>query len=83
MPSFPDSIVFSPQPLPAISTLLLPGGLQLSFETVSRESYIVEWNSSLGTTNWTAYTNVIGDGAMAQFTIPRNKALQFFRFRMQ
>jgi uncharacterized repeat protein (TIGR03803 family) len=68
---------------PVLSAQLLTSGFVLSFQTVSGQTYFVEQNVDLATTNWTTYTNLTGDGALAQFTISTTIPQQFFRVRVQ
>ena len=42
--------------------------------------YLVEQSLALGTTNWTTYTNVLGDGTYAQIFVPATNNSSFFRF---
>ncbi len=52
------------------------------FGTVSNRSYTIQQNSNLASTNWTLYTNFIGDGSIFQFVTPVASPVQnFFRVR--
>jgi hypothetical protein len=56
------------------------GNLSFSFGTANGQSYTVQQNTNLATTNWTFYTNIIGDGSLYQFTVPvTNIPPGFFR----
>jgi hypothetical protein len=65
-----------------LSSHLSPPNFAFSFPTVSNQSYTVEWNTNLASTNWMFQTNLIGDGSILQFTTPATNATQnFFRAR--
>ena len=58
--------------------------LSFGFGTVSNQSYTVQQNTNLASTNWTDYTNITGNGAAVQFTAPLTNQLQnFFRVKTQ
>jgi hypothetical protein len=58
------------------------GKLTFGFGTTNGLAYTVEQNSDLSTTNWTYYTNLIGDGSLYQVTAPvTNIPQMFFRVR--
>ena len=53
-----------------------------AFSTVSHQSYTVQQNTNLATTNWTLYTNFLGNGSLYQFVTPASGNRQsFFRVR--
>ncbi len=75
---------------PAMLTVVTPVQIQLplltgtnftfSFSTVSPQSYTVQQNTNLATTNWTFYTNITGNGSLYQFLAPvGSNRQQFFR----
>jgi uncharacterized repeat protein (TIGR03803 family) len=65
---------------PRLSTQLSGNAFTLSFQTVAGQSYTVEQNLDLSGTNWTdAGTNITGDGAIFQFTVPATNPQEFFR----
>jgi len=68
---------------PVLSAQLSAGNFILSFQTVSGQNYQVQQILDLSTANWSPYTNVTGDGALAQFAIPIANANQFFRVQLQ
>jgi hypothetical protein len=70
-------------PVQIFNTRLSGGNLQFQFNTVSGQSYTVEWNDDLTTNNWAFYTNFIGSGAVFQFQVPvmANPAQNFYRVR--
>jgi hypothetical protein len=52
------------------------------FGTVSNQSYTIQQNADLSATNWTFYTNFIGDGSFFQLITPSASPPQnFFRVR--
>ena len=52
------------------------------FQTVSGQSYTVQRNDDLTTTNWVDFTNFAGDGSLIQFAVPvTNVSRRFFRLR--
>jgi hypothetical protein len=58
----------------------LPPNFDLSFQSVSNQSYTVEQNTNLTTRNWVILTNLPGDGSLIHVTTPANSARQdFFR----
>jgi len=58
------------------------GNLRFSLQTESNQSYTVQQNTDLTTTNWLFLTNFIGDGALFQFSAPPAASPQnFFRVR--
>jgi hypothetical protein len=73
--------------LPPIATQILSpqlagGNFTFSFQTVSNQSYTVEQNADLTTTNWIPCANHFGDGSLFHFTVPAtNHGTLFFRLR--
>jgi hypothetical protein len=56
------------------------GFWSLGFPTAVGQSYTVQRNSDLSTTNWVTYTNLIGDGLWVNFLFPPGSAPSaFFR----
>ena len=53
------------------------------FPTASGQSYTIQRNDDLATTNWVFYTNVVGDGSAMQVQVPAaaTPAKRFFRVR--
>ncbi len=69
-------------PVTFSSPYLSGGNLDLGFQAVAGQSYTVQQNTNLATTNWVYYTNFTGAGSGVQLTIPlTNAAAQFFRLR--
>lgn len=69
-------------PLPFIiqPPLLAGTNFAFSFSTISNQSYTVQQNMNLATTNWIFYTNFIGNGSLYQFLAPVSSTRQqFFR----
>jgi hypothetical protein len=54
------------------------GNFMFSFGTTNGLGYTVQQNSDLTTTNWTYYTNIIGDGSLYQFVTAVTNAPQLF-----
>jgi hypothetical protein len=53
-----------------------------SVVTVSNQSYTIQRNDNLNTTNWVFYTNFAGDGSLLQLVSPVTNAPQsYFRLR--
>jgi len=58
------------------------GNFRFSFQTESNQSYTVQQNTDLSTTNWLFVTNFTGDGSLLQFETPAATPPQnFFRVR--
>lgn len=79
--------VFVPGAVVTPLRLLTPhasaGSFTFSFQTVSQQSYTVQQNTNLGSTNWTTFSNLIGNGSLFQFSTPisNNVPTRFFRVR--
>ena len=50
-----------------------------NIQTVSNQSYTVQQNSNLATTNWQFLETITGDGSLKQFLVPITNAQRFFR----
>jgi uncharacterized repeat protein (TIGR03803 family) len=57
------------------------GNLNFSFQTASGQSYTVQHNASLGTSNWVTLTNFTGAGSAFQLAVPATNRNDFFRVR--
>jgi fibronectin-binding autotransporter adhesin len=58
------------------------GNFVFGFGTTNGLGYTVQQNSDLSTTNWTYYTNLIGNGSLYQVVAPGTNVTQlFFRVR--
>ncbi len=67
-----------PSPVTLVNPQLGVGGFTFSFLTTTGQTYHVEFNSLLGTTNWQALTNFVGNGSTAIITDPDTGAMQRF-----
>ena len=81
-----NGVVFSltPSPVvqiipPLLSAQVSAGDFILSFQTISGQNYSVQQLPDLTMANWTTYTNIVGNGALAQFIIPITNPYTFFR----
>ena len=73
-PAYSSAVLQAPQ--------LFGGNLRFSLQTESNQSYTIQQNSDLATTNWLSVTNFIGDGSLFQFAAPPTASPQnFFRVR--
>jgi hypothetical protein len=67
-----------PQMLPQFSGT----GFNFGFQSVSNQSYTIQRNDDLTTTNWIFFTNFTGDGSLLQLVAPVTNAPQrYFRLR--
>ena len=74
--------VTGPVPAQIIGPALVGDNLGFSWASVSGQSYTVQQNTNLATTNWIFYTNLIGDGSLLNLQVPvTNAPQQFFRVR--
>ena len=67
---------FAVAPVPILSPQLSGGSFNLSFQSVSGQSYTLYYNDNLGTTNWLPYTNVTGNGGTLQLAVPTTNTTQ-------
>ncbi|HYG36943.1 MAG TPA: hypothetical protein VEC99_19280, partial [Clostridia bacterium] len=75
--------VVSPLPAQIIQPSFSAGCLSFSFGTIQGRTYAVESVDILGAPGWTSVTNVIGNGALMEVTVPLGAAPQrFFRVSM-
>lgn len=75
-------VVTSAVPAQIINPAISSGTFVFSFETVSGQSYTIQRNDDLATTNWVFYTNLNGNGSLMQVLSPvTNSAHSFFRAR--
>src|ERR1039457_3921540 len=82
LPEYVYLVVTGTVPAQVQSPQLSGGNFTFNFGTANGQSYTVQQNTNLATTNWTFYTNIIGNGSIYQFatpviSIPR----RFFRVR--
>lgn len=69
-------------PVPVILSAVQESGnnFTFSFQTVTNQSYTIQQNTNLLSTNWLNYTNITGNGSVYQFTAPvAGKTKNFFR----
>jgi hypothetical protein len=72
--------VVSAVPVQILAPQLAGTNLSFQFPTASGQSYTVQQNTNLATTNWTFYTNLTGSGSVMQIFAPAtNKVQNFFR----
>ncbi len=76
-------IVTGPVPVQLLKPQLAGTNLSFQFPTVSGQSYTIQRNDILTSTNWVYYTNITGSGALFQFQtpVPAIPAQRFFRVR--
>ncbi|HEY5041281.1 MAG TPA: hypothetical protein VIK53_04705, partial [Verrucomicrobiae bacterium] len=74
-------LVSSAVPVEILAPQLAGSSFSFQFPTASGQSYTVEGNDDLTTTNWVFYTNTIGSGSLYQFQVPVTAAPphRFFR----
>src|SRR5882724_1824240 len=72
-----------PPPPQILSVNLLGNSFALSFLTVSTQSYTVQANLDLTTTNWFACTNISGNGLIMPVAVPISNGVpqEFFRVK--
>ena len=67
-------------PVPILSAQRSGTNFLFSFPAFPGASYTVQQNTNLAGTNWIAFTNILGGGAVTQFILPAtNAAWLFFR----
>jgi len=76
--------VTSPVPVLVVSppvngTPVIGTNVVFQFATASNQSYTVQANDDLATTNWVLYTNIVGNGSVSQFQAPVTAIQLFFR----
>lgn len=76
-------VLIVPPPPQILSVNLLGGNLGMSFLTVSSQSYTVQANLNLTTTNWFACTNFSGNGLIMPVAVPISNGVpqEFFRVK--
>jgi PKD repeat protein len=76
-------VVAATPPAVFLSALVTNGQFNLSFDTVTAQSYTIQQNTDLPTTNWVTVTNFLGTGSPCQFTTPASNTGSpvFFRVR--
>ena len=75
-------IVTGAVPVRVQSPQLTEQSFTFTFDTAGGQSYTVQQNDNLATTNWINATNITGDGSLYQFITPfTNIQQRFFRVR--
>jgi hypothetical protein len=64
------AIAKGPVPVILSSPQISGRSFVFSFQTVTNQSYTFQQNTNPVSTNWTYYTNLIGDGALYQVSAP-------------
>jgi hypothetical protein len=68
--------------LKILNPVVSGGNFTFSFSTVSNQSYTIQHNDNLATTNWVFYTNFTGNGSLMIIAAPvTNAPMRFFRLR--
>ena len=65
-------------PPQVINPVLAGGYFGFSWQTVNGQSYTIQYNNDISTTNWVFYTNIIGNGSMVQVVLAATNAPQRF-----
>jgi hypothetical protein len=75
--------VTGPVPVQILSPQPVGTNFQFQFPTASNQSYTIQQNYNLATTNWVYYTNILGSGSTFQFQTPvvATPTQSFFRVR--
>jgi hypothetical protein len=69
-------------PMQILNPIVSGGNFTFFFGTMSNQSYTVQRNDDLATTNWVFYTNFTGNGSLMQVVAPvTNAPRRFFRGR--
>ncbi len=63
-------VVTGPVPVQIFSPQLVGTNFIFQFPTASGQSYTIQGNDDLTTTNWVFYTNIVGNGSTIQFRVP-------------
>jgi len=76
-------IVTGPVPVQLLNPQPVGTNFLFQFPTVSGQSYTVQRNDVLSSTNWVYYTNITGSGTLFQFQTPVTVTppQRFFRVR--
>jgi hypothetical protein len=59
-----------PAPVLILSTKLAGTNFFFQFAAANGQSYTIQQNTSVATSNWVSYTNIIGDGSTQQVRLP-------------
>jgi len=82
VPALAGYIAIARGPIPVILSAAQESGnnFSFSFQTVTNQSYTIQQNTNLLSTNWLNYTNITGNGSVYQFTAPlTNTPQRYFR----
>jgi len=64
------------------AALIIDNAIQLTLPTTTNQSYTIQHNDNLTTTNWLDDTNFMGDGSLWQWFPPSlGQAQRFYRVR--
>ena len=75
-------VVTGTVPAQIVNPMLSGTNFAFSYGTVSNQSYTVQRNDDLATTNWVFYTNFTGNGSLMQVLAPvTNTPQRFFRVK--
>jgi hypothetical protein len=76
-------VVVGAVPVQILSPQLAGTNFVFQFATASGQSYTIQRNDDLTTTNWVYYTNLVGSGSVVQFQTPvtATPSKRFFRVR--
>jgi BspA type Leucine rich repeat region (6 copies) len=75
--------VTGPVPVQILNPIKVGTNVMFQFPTAANQSYTIQQNTNLATTNWTFFTNIVGSGSLFQFQTPSmiTPAQNFFRVR--
>jgi hypothetical protein len=75
-------IMTKPAPAQLLNPVVTGGNFTFAFDTVNSQSYTIQHNDDLATTNWISDTNFTGNGSLMQCLVPMTNVPQrFFRVR--
>jgi hypothetical protein len=73
----------APVPVQILSPHVINGTFAFSFPTLLGQSYTIQENTDLATTNWLLCTNLTGSGALYQFSVPVGGSATRTMFRVR
>jgi hypothetical protein len=75
-------IMMKPAPAQLLNPVVTDGNFTFAFDTVNSQSYTIQHNDDLATTNWISDTNFTGNGSLMQVLTPiTNVPMRFYRVR--
>jgi hypothetical protein len=77
-PEYVYLVVTGTVPVQIQAPRLSGGNFTFGFGTANGQSYTVQQNTNLATTNWTFFTNITGSGSLYQFATPVTSVPQWF-----